>query len=91
MAKTLPLGDRKVSVPGFGAMGLNSAMGTDLNLEESEPVLLKAVELGCTFWDTAVSCLSIPHTPAAFVSNWRCGEFRLPTRTAKTKSCLEIS
>jgi aryl-alcohol dehydrogenase-like predicted oxidoreductase len=56
MVKTLLLGDQKVSVPGFGAMGLNSAMGTDLNLEQSEPVLLKAVELGCTFWDTAVSC-----------------------------------
>jgi aryl-alcohol dehydrogenase-like predicted oxidoreductase len=24
-------------------------------LEEAEPVLLKAIELGCTFWDTAVS------------------------------------
>lgn len=57
MAKTLPFGDQQVPVPGFGAMGLNSAMGTDLNLEQSEPVLLKAIELGCTFWDTAVSSL----------------------------------
>lgn len=56
MVKTLPLGDQKVSVPGFGAMGLNCAMGSDLDLEHSEPVLLKAVELSCTFWDTAVSC-----------------------------------
>lgn len=55
MVKTLPFGDQQVPVPGFGAMGLNSAMGTDLSLEQSEPVLLKAVELGCTFWDTAVS------------------------------------
>ncbi|KAF4258360.1 hypothetical protein KXW98_004367 [Aspergillus fumigatus] len=55
MAKTLPFGDQQVPVPGFGAMGLNSAMGTDLNLEQSEPVLLKAIELGCTFWDTAVA------------------------------------
>ncbi|QKX53203.1 uncharacterized protein TRUGW13939_00279 [Talaromyces rugulosus] len=55
MVKTLPLGDQQVPVPGFGAMGLNSAMGTDLNLEQSEPVLLKAIELGCTFWDTAVA------------------------------------
>ncbi|KAJ9481727.1 hypothetical protein VN97_g11740 [Penicillium thymicola] len=55
MTKTLSLGRQQVPVPGFGAMGLNSAMGTDLNLEQSEPVLLKAVELGCTFWDTAVA------------------------------------
>ncbi|BCS28082.1 uncharacterized protein APUU_61130A [Aspergillus puulaauensis] len=55
MVKTLPFGDLQVPVPGFGAMGLNSAMGTDLNLEQSEPVLLKAIELGCTFWDTAVA------------------------------------
>jgi aryl-alcohol dehydrogenase-like predicted oxidoreductase len=56
MVKTLLFGDQNVSVPGFGAMGLNCGMGSDLNLEHSEPVLLKAVELGCTFWDTAVSC-----------------------------------
>ncbi|CAI7620599.1 unnamed protein product [Penicillium bialowiezense] len=55
MVKTLLLGDQQVSVPGFGAMGLNSAMGTDFNYEQSEPVLSKAVELGCTFWDTAVA------------------------------------
>jgi predicted aldo/keto reductase-like oxidoreductase len=57
MVKTLPFGDQQVPVPGFGAMGLNSAMGTDLDLAQSEPVLLKAIELGCTFWDTAVSRL----------------------------------
>ncbi|KAI9038995.1 putative aldo-keto reductase (AKR13) [Aspergillus affinis] len=55
MVKTLPFGDLQVPVPGFGAMGLNSAMGTDFKLEQSEPVLLKAIELGCTFWDTAVA------------------------------------
>ncbi|KAJ4286539.1 hypothetical protein N0V90_013239 [Kalmusia sp. IMI 367209] len=55
MVKSLPFGDEHVRIPGFGAMGLNSAMGTDFDLEQSEPVLLKAVELGCTFWDTAVS------------------------------------
>jgi aryl-alcohol dehydrogenase-like predicted oxidoreductase len=55
MAKTLTFGHQQVPVPGFGAMGLNTGMGTDLDLEQSEPVLLKAVELGCTFWDTAVS------------------------------------
>jgi aryl-alcohol dehydrogenase-like predicted oxidoreductase len=53
--KTLPFGDIEVPVPGFGAMGLNSSMGTDLNYEESEPVLQEAIDLGCTFWDTAVS------------------------------------
>lgn len=55
MVKTFPFSDQEVPVPGFGAMGLNTAMGTDLNLEQAEPVLLKAVELGCTFWDTAVN------------------------------------
>ncbi|KAL6898425.1 NADP-dependent oxidoreductase domain-containing protein [Trichoderma evansii] len=55
MVNSLPFGGRNVSVPGFGAMGLNSAMGYDLDLKQAEPVLLKAVELGCTFWDTAVA------------------------------------
>jgi hypothetical protein len=49
MVKTLPFGDQQVPVPGFGAVGLKSAMGTDLDLAQSEPVLLKAIELGCTF------------------------------------------
>lgn len=30
-------------------------MGPALSNEQAEPVLLKAVELGCTFWDTAVA------------------------------------
>ncbi|KAK4164681.1 NADP-dependent oxidoreductase domain-containing protein [Cladorrhinum sp. PSN259] len=54
MVKTLPFGDIEVPVPGFGAMGFNHGLGTNLSLEEAEPVLLKALELGCTFWDTAV-------------------------------------
>ncbi|KFY98578.1 hypothetical protein V500_01598 [Pseudogymnoascus sp. VKM F-4518 (FW-2643)] len=54
MAKSLPFGDTQVPIPGFGAMGLNSAMGTNLSREQAEPVLQKAIELGCTFWDTAV-------------------------------------
>ncbi|OBT71632.1 hypothetical protein VF21_08953 [Pseudogymnoascus sp. 05NY08] len=54
MAKSLPFGDTQVPIPGFGAMGLNSAMGSNLDLEQAEPVLQKAIELGCTFWDTAV-------------------------------------
>ncbi|GLA81447.1 hypothetical protein AtubIFM56815_005098 [Aspergillus tubingensis] len=55
MVATLPFGDLQVPVPGYGAMGLNSSLGTDFNYEQSEPVLLKAIELGCTFWDTAVA------------------------------------
>jgi aryl-alcohol dehydrogenase-like predicted oxidoreductase len=54
MVKILPFADIEVPVPGFGAMGLSFAMGSNLSLEEAEPVLLKAIELGCTLWDTAV-------------------------------------
>ncbi|KAE8373687.1 NADP-dependent oxidoreductase domain-containing protein [Aspergillus bertholletiae] len=54
MVKTLPFADIEVSSPGFGAMGLSFGLGSNLSLEEAEPVLLKAIELGCTFWDTAV-------------------------------------
>ncbi|KAF1987718.1 Aldo/keto reductase [Aulographum hederae CBS 113979] len=35
-------------------MGMAFSLGHNLSLEEAEPVLLKALELGCTFWDTAV-------------------------------------
>ncbi|AEO63774.1 uncharacterized protein THITE_2037096 [Thermothielavioides terrestris NRRL 8126] len=54
MIKTLPFGDIEVPVPGFGAMGFNHGLGQNFTLEQAEPVLLKALELGCTFWDTAV-------------------------------------
>ncbi|KAJ5805165.1 hypothetical protein N7474_011052 [Penicillium riverlandense] len=54
MVKTLPFGDIHVPSPGFGAMGLSFGLGSNLSFEEAEPVLLKAIELGCTFWDTAV-------------------------------------
>ncbi|KAL4751214.1 hypothetical protein BDW72DRAFT_174361 [Aspergillus terricola var. indicus] len=54
MVKTLPFADIHVPSPGFGAMGLSFGLGSNLSLEEAEPVLLKAIELGCTFWDTAV-------------------------------------
>jgi predicted aldo/keto reductase-like oxidoreductase len=54
MVHTLPFGATQVPVPGYGAMGLSFGLGTNLSLEEAEPVLLKALELGCTFWDTAV-------------------------------------
>ncbi|KAF7548118.1 hypothetical protein G7Z17_g7265 [Cylindrodendrum hubeiense] len=55
MVKTLSFGDLQVPTPGFGAMGISHGMGSNLSLEEAEPVLLKAIELGCTFWDTAVA------------------------------------
>ncbi|OOF92131.1 hypothetical protein ASPCADRAFT_153481 [Aspergillus carbonarius ITEM 5010] len=54
MVKTLAFGDLQVPSPGFGAMGLSFGLGSNLSYEEAEPVLLKAIELGCTFWDTAV-------------------------------------
>jgi aryl-alcohol dehydrogenase-like predicted oxidoreductase len=54
MVQTLPFGSIQVPTPGFGAMGLSFGLGSNLSLEQAEPVLLKAIELGCTFWDTAV-------------------------------------
>ncbi|RJE24661.1 reductase [Aspergillus sclerotialis] len=54
MVKTLPFNNITVPSPGFGAMGISFGLGNNLSLEEAEPVLLKAIELGCTFWDTAV-------------------------------------
>lgn len=54
MVKTLRFGDVDVPVPGFGAMGISFALGNNLSYDEAEPVLLKALEVGCTFWDTAV-------------------------------------
>ena len=57
MVKTLPFGNTQVPSPGYGAMGMSSAIETALSAEQAEVVLLKAVELGCTFWDTAVSLL----------------------------------
>ncbi|KAM0713431.1 hypothetical protein Q7P37_010393 [Cladosporium fusiforme] len=54
MVKTQQFGDIQVPVPGFGAMGISFGLGNNLTLEQAEPVLLKALELGCTFWDTAV-------------------------------------
>jgi aryl-alcohol dehydrogenase-like predicted oxidoreductase len=47
--KTLRFGDVEVPVPGFGAMGISFALGKNLTYEQAEPVLLKALELGCTF------------------------------------------
>ncbi|KZL75703.1 aldo/keto reductase [Colletotrichum tofieldiae] len=53
MVKTLPFANIRVPVPGFGAMGITSYMSTRMSAEQAEPLLLKAIELGCTFWDTA--------------------------------------
>lgn len=54
MVKSIKFADVEVPSPGFGAMGLSFSLGSNLSLEEAEPVLLKAIEQGCTFWDTAV-------------------------------------
>lgn len=54
MVRTLPFADIQVPSPGFGAMGMSFGLGNNLSLEQAEPLLLKAIELGCTFWDTAV-------------------------------------
>lgn len=54
MARTQKFADIQVPTPGFGAMGISFGLGNKLTLEQAEPVLLKAIELGCTFWDTAV-------------------------------------
>jgi aryl-alcohol dehydrogenase-like predicted oxidoreductase len=54
MVHTQRFGDMQIPVPGFGAMGISFGLGNNLTLEQAEPVLLKAIELGCTFWDTAV-------------------------------------
>jgi hypothetical protein len=59
MVQTLPFGNAEVPIPGFGAMGLSFGLGSNLSYEEAEPVLLKALELGCTFWDTAVSLVPL--------------------------------
>lgn len=34
-------------------------MGRNLAFEEEKLVLLKAIELGCTFWDTAISWITV--------------------------------
>ena len=62
MVKTLSFRDISVPIPGFGAMCLSHGLGSNLSLEEAEPVLLKAIELGCIFWDTAVSQIADPRS-----------------------------
>ncbi|GAA5955779.1 hypothetical protein JCM8115_006850 [Rhodotorula mucilaginosa] len=53
MPKTTRLADgTELPLPGFGAMGMSFAYGTP-NDEESKATLRKAIEIGCTVWDTA--------------------------------------
>ncbi|KAF3019001.1 hypothetical protein E8E14_012908 [Neopestalotiopsis sp. 37M] len=54
MVKTLPFSDISVPSPGFGVMGFSHGYGYNMTMEEAEPTLSKALELGSTFWDTAV-------------------------------------
>ncbi|KAF2993360.1 hypothetical protein E8E13_001896 [Curvularia kusanoi] len=54
MVKIIDFAGIQIPSPGFGAMGLSFGLGSNLTLEQAEPVLLRAIELGCTFWDTAV-------------------------------------
>ncbi len=69
MVKTLTFRDIDVPNPGFGAMGMSFGMGKNLSLEEAEPVLLKAIELCCTFWDTAVSYASFSFSRSQVVAD----------------------
>ncbi|KAL4967613.1 NADP-dependent oxidoreductase domain-containing protein [Aspergillus stella-maris] len=54
MVKTIPFGNLQIPSPGFGVMGLSFSLGSNLTLEQAKPVLLKAIKLGCIFWDTTV-------------------------------------
>lgn len=88
MVKTLPFGDIQVPTPGFGAMGLSAAMGSNLSYEEAEPVLLKAIKLGCTFWDTAVGQIANEHCG---IDGRLIATCRSPIKLGLMRSCLEIS
>ncbi|KAL7422972.1 hypothetical protein Q5752_002270 [Cryptotrichosporon argae] len=49
----LPFADIQVPVPGFGCMGFSQSFGP-ADDATSKATLKRALELGCTFWDTAV-------------------------------------
>ncbi|WOO81905.1 Aldo-keto reductase yakc [NADP(+)] [Vanrija pseudolonga] len=53
MVKFAKFANIEVPVPGFGAMGMSAAFGP-ANDDESLKVLKHAVDIGCTFWDSAV-------------------------------------
>lgn len=79
MVKSLRFADGvEVPVPGFGAMGISFALGNNLSYEEAEPVLLKALELSCTFWDTAVGLIpnKCPEPPSSLTSTFDLGLLR---------------
>jgi hypothetical protein len=89
MVQTQQFGDIQVPVPGFGAMGISFGLGNNLTLEQAEPVLLKALELGCTFWDTAVRQYC---TEDLFsLENTDISGLRSYTKPASTRSSSEIS
>merc|ERR1712072_948227 len=52
--KMIKLADRQVPAVGSGAMGMSFGLSTNVNYEQAEPVLKRALDLGCVFWDTAV-------------------------------------
>ncbi|GAA5981557.1 hypothetical protein JCM11641_004096 [Rhodosporidiobolus odoratus] len=53
MANTVQIDSTlRVPIPGYGAMGLSQGYGK-ANDEDSKKVLRKAIEIGCTFWNTA--------------------------------------
>ena len=89
MVLTQQFGDIQVPVPGFGAMGISFGLGNNLTLEQAEPVLLKALELGCTFWDTAVRQNHAEHLFPLENTDFLC--LRSYTKPASTRSSSEIS
>ncbi|KAK8854971.1 hypothetical protein IAR55_003711 [Kwoniella newhampshirensis] len=54
MVHQLKFQDTTVAVPGYGCMGLSHTYGA-ANDDESKKTLKAAVDLGCTFWDSAVA------------------------------------
>ncbi|OCF32142.1 aldo-keto reductase [Kwoniella heveanensis BCC8398] len=53
MGRSLPFQDIEVPVPGFGCMGFSQSYGPT-NDEQSHKTLQTAIDIGCTFWDSAV-------------------------------------
>ncbi|KAL1412390.1 hypothetical protein Q8F55_000135 [Vanrija albida] len=53
MVKTAKFANLEIPVPGFGAMGMSTAFGPSDD-DESLKTLKHALDIGCTFWDSAV-------------------------------------
>ncbi|KAL8277541.1 hypothetical protein RQP46_010096 [Phenoliferia psychrophenolica] len=51
--KTVQLGSLLLPAPGFGAMGLSTYYGDRPDEEISKATLRKAIDLGCTVWNTS--------------------------------------